>query len=89
VGYVYFVSYVTWRRGSDHQEFGNEEVTLSKPITSIAQIREAEEMIGTTGSITILFYQYLREDFEEKRKEQEEAAAAIPLPPIFQRISAN
>ena len=89
MGYVYFVSYVTWRRGSDHQEFGNEEVTLPEPITSIAQIREAEGMIGMAGSIAILFYQFLREDFEKKRKEQEEAAAAIPLPPIFQRISAN
>lgn len=79
MGYVYFVSYVTWRRGSNHQEFGNEEVVLPEPITSIAQIREAENMIGTAGNISILFYQYLRSESEEERKHREQGEA-ITLP---------
>ncbi len=89
VDYVYFVSYVTWRRAPEgvHQEFANEEVTLPQPITSIAQIREAEGMIGTVGSITILFYQYLRMESEEERKRRE-GETAIPLP-LFDHISAN
>ncbi|MDP1710593.1 MAG: hypothetical protein Q8L46_01485 [candidate division WWE3 bacterium] len=89
MGYVYFASYVTWRLtpGGIHQEFANEEVALPYPITSIAQIREAEGIIGEVGSIVILFYQFLREDFEEKEEKAEEETA-IPLP-LFDTISAN
>ena len=82
--YIYFVSYVTWRKtppyGDIHQEFANEEVTLSQPITSIVQIREAEGMIGTVGNIAILFYQYLRAESEEERERREESSAlTLPL----------
>ena len=82
MGYICFVSYVTWRRTPEgvHQEFANEEVTLSQPITSIAQIREAERMIGTVGSIAILFYQFLRmESKEERKRREEETAVTLPL----------
>lgn len=85
MGYVYFVSFfirgATLSDDLRYRHFDNAEVALSELITSIAQIKEAEEHLSQRlrSSVKILFYQLLREDFDEEGK-TEEAEAAITLP---------
>ncbi|GEM_PF-4163874 len=81
MGYVYFVSFVIPRHsvsGMRSDDFGNLEVTLPQPLTSIHQLREIEGSINPRA--VILFFQYLREDLEEEALTKEEAAVKLPLP---------